>query len=259
MVYYNKAIGLLRVESLNDKKPNEEEIRIIRSKIKEYFDLCFNKGIFELSLDEGWVDRLDIDKAPEYTDATIGFSGFFAEPKSSFNNNLNWLMEFGNIQKLKELGLDNFRITFKFDEYDTDYKTFLKIGDRGVFEVKNGIPSLVISSEEKRDDLKIVDFNFLCGLNLVQLCDLLRETKSLFEGEEIYYIIVDLLTRNELRVKISNLYKFIGKYLIKDIDGNFNLDEDREIQRILRLSRRELVILEEAWKECDIKERNNIL
>ena len=252
MVYYSKVIGLIRLENLNGVKSNEEETKGMRSKVKEYFDHCFNKGVFELSLDEEWVDRFDKD--PDDTDKTVGNSGFFAEVRYTFINNLRWLMEIGNIPKLKELDLDNFRITFKFDEYDSDYKSFLKIGDKGVFEVKDGIPSLVISSEEKCNDVKTVYFNYLCGLNLVQLCDLLRESKSLFDAEEIYYVVVDLLTGSELRLKIANLYKYIGKYLIKEIDVNTNLTEDRAIQRILKISRRDLIFLEEALEE--LKKRN---
>lgn len=254
MANLSTVTGVLKVESLTKKEITEEEIKEMRKKIEEYFLHCFGTDDWELWLTGEWFDRykyriFSIDPLPDERDPFLGRIGFETTGRWSFSNNLKWLIHIDNLKKLKELELDNFRITFKFDEYEVGCN-FIIIGDECIFEVKDGEPSLVIVSETNGENtVKSFDFDLICKSHYIEICDLMEEINSFFDPYEIFRTGAFLLSKKELKWKIINLYKYIGKYIIKDMDENTNLNESPEVQKMLRLARVELGILEEVLKE----------
>lgn len=253
MANLSTVVGTLRLESLAEENLNEEKRKDIIKKVEEYLKQCFGIYDWELCLSGEWVDKSDISFSTEIESENRG--SFVAETlfettgRWSFANNLRWLIESYNTKTLKELGLDNFRLKIKYDEHEIGCD-FIIIGDECVFEAKNGEYSFFILSETNGDNsVKVFDFDLICKSHYIEICNLMEEINSMFDPYELYRTGIFLLSKKELKWKIINLYKYIGKYLIKDMDENTNLNESPEIQKELRLARVELGILEEALKE----------
>ena len=233
-----------------ERNLNEEEIKDMISRVEKYFKQSF--GEFEL-FGLMWDDTNEMKDNLEDVHNLVGHSKFDTlSDNKTFVNNLKWLIKPENLEKLKELELDNFKLHFSFDEYqygDKEDDSFLLIGNECIFEAKDGESTLVIASEENKENVKVFSFKRLGKFNYVQLENLLKDNKSLFDTESIYRIGLEPLIFEEMIDKLQNLHENLCTYILSKIVDNIYLNEDPEVQMILKLSKIESDILKEVIKK----------
>ena len=240
--------GIVIIEDLTREKLTEEEIKDMRSRVEKYFKQSF--GEFEL-FGLMWDDTNEMKLKLENVCKTVGVTKFNTLAEGTFVNNLKWLTKPENLEKLEEIGLDNFRLIFSFDEYQYGgkYDSFLSLGDECMFEVKGGESTLVIASEENKEVVKVFGFKWLSKLTYAQLENLLKDNKSLFDTENLYRVGLETLILEEMTDKLQNLREGVGTYMLSKTTDETDLNEDPEVQMILKLSKIESDILEEVIKK----------
>lgn len=240
--------GIVIIEDLTGEILTKEEIKDIRSRVEKYFKQSF--GEFEL-FGLMWDDTNEMKLKLENVCKTVGVTNFDTLVEGTFVNNLKWLTKPENLEKLEEIGLDNFRLIFSFDKYQYGgkYDSFLSLGDECMFELKDGESTLVIASEENKEVVKVFGFKWIGKLSYAQLENLLKDNKSLFDTESIYRVGLEPLILEEMIDKLQTLRENVGAYMLSKIVDEIDLNEDPEVQMMLKLSKIESDILKEVIKK----------